>query len=217
MIGRRSVIGGALALALPQALHAAPLPVPPAGRLGFEVWRGSRKLGHHDLAFHPQGDALMVDIAVDIAFRIGPITLYRYTHHARERWQGDDVVGLETETNDNGTAYRVRAHRDRGTLMVEPGGKPAYAAPADALPATHWNHREVETPWINTQNGALLRPQVAQPTPIAVPNAAGQTLRVRRYALSGPVTLDLWYDDAQQWAGLSFDKGGTPVRYLRKG
>lgn len=216
MIARRGVLGAALALGLAGRLRAAPLPVPASGRLGFEVWRGSRMLGHHDLAFHPQGDALMVEIAVDIAFRVGPITLYRYTHHARERWAGGEVAELATETSDNGTAYRVHAHRERGALVVEPGGKPSYVAPADALPATHWNHRELDTPWINTQNGALVRPQVAPLGLITVPTAAGQALRVRRYALSGPITLDLWYDEAQAWAGLSFDKGGTPVRYLRK-
>ena len=37
---------------------------------------------------------------------------------------------------------------------------PRYIAPVDALPASHWNQRELEGPWINTQDGRLMRPKV---------------------------------------------------------
>ena len=217
MIARRDVLGGALALALPVPALGAALPVPPSGRLGFDVWRGSRQLGTHDLVFHPSPDGLVVDVSVDIAFRIGPITLYHYTHHAHERWAGGDVVEISTQTNDNGTRYRIEGHRDSRGLVIEPGGQPAYVAPADALPATHWNHRELDGPWINTQNGELLRPHVTPAGMCMVETAAAKPLRVRRYALSGPVQLNLWYDEAQAWAGLSFIKGGAEVRYARRG
>ena len=128
MIARRDVLGGALALALPVPALGAALPVPPSGRLGFDVWRGSRQLGTHDLVFHPSADGLVVDVSVDIAFRIGPITLYHYTHHAHERWAGGDVVEISTQTNDNGTRYRIEGHRDSRGLVIEPGGAVGLAA-----------------------------------------------------------------------------------------
>jgi hypothetical protein len=216
MIARRSLLGGALALMVPGRALAAGLPVPPGGRLGFDVWRGSRQLGTHDLVFHPSPDGLLVDVNVDIAFRVGPITLFRYTHQARERWAQDQVVQLSTRTSDNGTRYRVEGHRDGRGLVVEPEGKPAFVAPANALPATHWNQRELDGPWINTQNGELIRPHVAPQGLCMVETATAIPLRVRRYTLTGPVQLTLWYDEAQIWAGLSFVKGGAEVRYARR-
>jgi len=39
---------------------------------------------------------------------------------------------------------------------------------------------------------------------------------VRRYAVTGDVQLDMFYDDRLGWAGLSFVKGGAPVRYERQ-
>jgi hypothetical protein len=216
MIARRELLGGALALMVPGLARGAALPVPPTGRLGFDVWRGSRKLGTHDLVFHPSPDGLLVEVAVDLAFRIGPITLFRYSHQARETWTGGQVARIETTTNDNGTPCRVNGHRDARGLVIEPDKTAPYVAPADALPATHWNHRELDGPWINTQNGELIRPHVAPEGMCMVETAADKPLRVHRYALTGPVQLNLWYDDAQAWAGLSFIKAGAEVRYARR-
>jgi len=221
MIARREALGGMVALLTPSfigagAAMAATLPVPPANRLGFDVIMGSRKLGTHDLVFHPQPDGLLVEVAVDLAYKLGPMTLFRYTHTAHERWQGGQVIEMDTQTNENGTHYRVDARRENGALVVRPQGKPSYTAPADALPATHWNHRELDGPMINTQNGELLRPQIAPEGLFTVAAADGKSLRVRKYALTGPVKLNLWYDEAQEWAGLSFVKGGFEVRYARR-
>ncbi len=222
MIGRREALGGMVALLTPGfltsgAAMAAALPVPPANRLGFDVRYGSRKLGTHDLIFHPQPDGLLVEVAVDLAYRIGPMTLFRYTHTVRERWQGGQVIELSTQTNENGTHYRVEGRREPGGLIVQPVGHPSYTAPADALPATHWNHRELDGPWINTQNGDLLRPQIVPQGMTMVEAADGKALRVHNFALTGPVKLNLWYDEAQEWAGLALVKGGFEVRYARRG
>jgi hypothetical protein len=218
MIARRQVMAGALALLAPWRAFGAALPLPPSDRLGFDVWLAKRKLGTHDLVFHRATDGgLVVDITVDIAFRVGPITLYRYTHQAQERWAGGEVIRLSTTTLDNGTRHRVEGHREASGLIIQPEGKPAYLAPADALPATHWNHRELDGPLINTQTGELLRPRIAPEGPGTVTTATGHALRVNRYALTGPIALTLWYDEAQEWAGLSFTKAGAEVHYARRG
>lgn len=216
MIDRRVVLGGALSLIAAPLARAALPAIPPSRQLGFDVWRGTRKLGTHDLVFHPRPDGLQIDVAVDIAFRLGPITLYRYVHHASERWANGAVAEISSETDDNGTRHRVFGKRELPGLMIHPDGAAPYLAPPDALPATHWNHHELNAAWINTQSGELIRPRVAPPAPVIVQTAAGAPLRVRRYALSGPVRLDLWYDEADTWAGLSFVKGGGEVRYARR-
>jgi len=216
MIARRDVLGGGLALLVPNIALGAALPVPSTGHLAFDVWRGSRQLGTHDLVFHPTPDGVVVDVAVDIAFRIGPITLFRYTHHAQERWANGQVMEITTNTSDNGTRYHVQGRRDKTGLAIEANDITPYVAPADALPATHWNHRELDGPWINTQNGKLVRPKVSPEGMITVQTAESRPLRVRNYALSGPIQLDLWYDEAMTWAGLSFVKAGAEVRYARR-
>ena len=217
MIDRRSMIAGGVALAASPSLARAALPVPAGNRLEFDITRSGKKLGTHVLSFEPGNGTLAVHVAVDITFKIAGITLYRYRHQATERWEGDRVISLDTQTDDNGTAHRVTARREGAALMVEGDKLARYAAPDNALPATHWNRRELEGPWINTQDGKLLRPRVAAQGVETIPTVGGGTLRARRYALSGDVQIDMFYDERQGWAGLSFIKGGAPVRYERQG
>ena len=217
MIDRRTMIAGGAALAaMPMGLKAA-LPVPPGNRLGFDIMRKETKLGTHVLTFEPSGDMLTVRVAVDLTFKLAGITLYRYRHQATERWQGDRVMALDTQTDANGTPWQMSARREGAALMVQATKTPRFAAPADAMPATHWNHRELETPWINMQDGKILRPTVSARGIEAIPDAGGGLIRARHYALTGDVQLDMFYDDRLGWAGLSFTKGGALVRYERQG
>jgi len=213
---RMMLAGSAAMLALPGTARAA-LPIPAGNRLGFDILRKGSKLGSHTLSFEPSGDMLTVHVAVELVFKIAGITLYRYRHQATERWQGDHVIGLDTQTDDNGTRYQVSATREGGTLMVQGTKTPRYAAPANALPATHWNRRELEGPWINTQDGRILRPAVTAQGMETIPAAKGGTVRARRYALTGEVQMAMFYDEHQTWAGLSFIKGGAPIAYERQG
>lgn len=217
MIDRRQMlVGGVLLSTLPMTAAHAALPIPAGNRLGFDIIRKGSKLGTHVLTFQPSGDGLIVHVAVELAYKIMGVTLYHYTHHATETWSGDQVVALQTNTDDNGTAYTVTGKRDAGGLVVTGTKAPRYVAPANALPATHWNRRELDGPWINTQDGRIMRPKVTPGAIETIPAASGDT-RGRHYTLSGDVQLDMWYDDRLGWTGLSFTKGGALVRYERQG
>ena len=206
MIDRRGLIAGGVAgLLLPDLALAAPAGVPASGRLSFAVQRSGKVLGSHNLSFRRSGDVLTVDVLVELDYNL----------HVTERWAGGEVVAMDSQTNDNGTKYRVSARREGGALMVEGNAVTRYAAPANALPATHWNRHELDGPWINPQDGKILRPATAARGMESVPTANG-TMRARRYALSGAVKMDLWYDEEGVWSGLAFVKSGAEVRYLRK-
>jgi hypothetical protein len=42
--------------------------------------RHGAPIGTHVMTFHGDGDGLIVDIAVDVLVKFGPIPLVRYTH-----------------------------------------------------------------------------------------------------------------------------------------
>jgi hypothetical protein len=215
MIRRREVLIGSAAFAATPMLRAA-LPVP-GDRLGFDIVRKGSKLGTHELTFERSGDSLVVGVAVDLVFKIGFITLYRYSHHATERWAGDQVVALQTRTSDNGETFEVSGRRDASGLVVQGTKAPRYVAPVNALPATHWNRRELDGPWINTQDGRLMHPKVAAMGADTISTATGGSVRANHFVLSGDVQLDMWYDSRPSWAGLSFKaKDGSLIRYERQ-
>ncbi len=216
MIDRRQmIVGGALLATMPFAAKAG-LPVPAGNRLHFDIMRKGSKLGTHELTFTPTADGLTVNVAVDLAYSLMGITLYRYRHRATEIWSGDQVVALQSTTNDNGKKFELIGKRGPGGLAIQATKVPRYIAPADALPATHWNQRELEGPWINTQNGKLMRPKVARQGIEAIPASGGKIIKARRYNLSGEAQLDIWYDDALGWSGLSFTNDKTLIQYQRR-
>lgn len=216
MIDRRQMLAGGLAFtALPTIARAA-LPIPPGNRLGFDIVRKGSTLGTHALTFTPSIDGVVVHVVVDLVYKIMGLTLYHYAHRATETWAGGQIVALETSTDDNGTKYDLNGRREGASLVIQGNRTARYVAPADAMPATHWNRRELDGPWINTQDGKLLHPHVAPGATETIPAANGATARGRRYALTGDAQLDMWYDDHLGWTGLSFVKSGTAVRYERQ-
>jgi len=217
MIERRGVLlGGAMLAGMPAILRAA-VPVP-GDRLGFDIMRKGTKLGTHELSFERSGDALTVHVVADLVVKIGFITLYRYSHHATERWIGDQLVALQTNTSDNGTPNQVTGRRDASGLVVEGTKAPRYTAPANALLATHWNRRELDGPLINAQDGRLMHPKIAAVGNDMIPTATGTQIRASHYALTGDVQLDMWYDAKPSWAGLGMKAmDGSMIRYERQG
>jgi hypothetical protein len=222
MIDRRELLVGAgVMVAVPGPVLAAgsiaALPIPPGDRLGFDIIRKGSRLGQHVLTFERSGNDLIVRVAMELVVKAAFITLYRYKHSAVERWSGDQVVALDSATDDGGTKYVVTARRTAAGLVVEATGKPKFVAPADASPATHWNRRQLDGPWINTQDGKIFRPKVTPVGAEAIPTAKGAPLKANRYALSGDVAMDLWYDARPSWAGLSFTgKDGSVIKYHRQ-
>lgn len=217
MIARRGLLMGACGAALVGSSARtgsalAGLPVPPSSKLGFRVVRNGSPIGQHQLSFENDGERLTVRVVVDIAVSFGPITLYRYRHRARELWEDGRVVAFQAETNDNGkvSTMTIRAADER--LSVESSQAGSYLAPPDALPATHWNRRMLQGPFINTQTGEVMRPEIRsagmEPLPWA-PQRQGE-----RLVLSGDVAMETWYDSTPGWVGLRFrGSDGSIIQY----
>lgn len=215
MIGRRHIL---LAGAAAPLLAAVPRQPAAAGsdQIAFNIIRHGSVIGTHVLDFTPQGDGMDIRIAVDIRVGLGPITLFRYRLQALEQWRGGATAYAEAATNDDGTKTTMRAERDERGLWVRASRLERYLAPPDARLATHWNMAELNGPWINPQDGRLLSPRVTPRGPERVPLADGQAISADRYSVSGDARLDLWYDEINRWAALSFEAhDGSTIRYER--
>jgi hypothetical protein len=213
MIGRRGLLFGAATAWAAREACAMP-PVPEDGRLAFRVVRNGSAIGTHVLTFARLDNGIDVHIAVDIAVGFGPLVLYRYTLRGLEQWRDGAVSHVDATTNDDGTNDYMRADRDARGLWVEGSKASRYLAPADALPATHWNMAELDGPWINPQDGRLLHPTVQRTGSDLVKLADGRGEKATDYVLSGDVHMELWYNAARQWSALLFTaRDGSLVRY----
>ena len=89
-------------------------------------------------------------------------------------------------------------------------------APDTAIGTSYWNKRVLEGPMISLEDGVLLRPQVAMRGTETIRLASGGAIPADHYNLSGAFKVDLWYDRAENWAGLGYTAAdGSSVIYER--
>jgi len=182
-LSRRDALAGViLVLATPRALLAAP------SQLAFAALRNGQKIGEQRMSFHPEGEGLTAHTVVEMAVKLGPLTLYRYRHQATERWAGDRFESLETQTNANGKLLKVSARRTADGVKIMPAAGGVTDAPASALPFTHWNRKIATAPLFNPQDGKLLHETV-----VATPT---------KLSFRGDADIQDFYDEAGTWTGL---------------
>jgi hypothetical protein len=215
MIGRRTLLVAGAALV--GGRHACvALPVPRNRSLAFRLMRHGAVIGTHSLAFHSNGDSLEVDITVDVLVKFGPFPFVRYSHHNREAWHGDRLIGVSSRTDRNGTKLHMAAARIDGGLKVEGSGTRPYVAPHDAFATTYWHKSTLFGPLIGTQDGALMHPRISQFRPEPIRLASGEETPAKRYLLSGDLDVELWYDANDTWAGMRFTADdGSVISYER--
>jgi hypothetical protein len=194
----------------------ASLPLPAEREIRFQLVRLGSAIGTHSLAFAAADGRLTVRVVVEARVTLLSIPIVRYAHRVTERWEGDRLVGLSSETDRNGRREWMAAQRSEAGLVVSGSRTETYVAPEGAIGTSYWNKRMLDGPMISLEDGVLLRPWVTQGAREAIPLAAGGTVTARRYSLTGPFAVDVWYDGADGWAGLAFDgPDGLRVHYER--
>jgi hypothetical protein len=213
MISRRLAVGGSALAWLWTGRTATPAPA--GDRLAFRIVRKGNVVGEHILAFTRAGEALTVAVATDMVVSDGPIAMSRYKQRATILSTGNQIVSIDSETNDDGVPRKMTARRDDSGLVIEGSKAPRYVAPPRAQAGTFWNRAMLEAPFINIEDGRLMRPTI---TLIGTEHieVAGGTVEARHFALRGDANLDTYYDLTSHWAGLRFaGKDGSEIRYVR--
>ena len=183
--------------------------------LDFRVFRDGSEIGYHRLDFRAEGERLTVDIDINLEVGIGPLVLYRYRHRNRESWDGDRLIGFQSETDDDGEKFSVSARRLQEAIRIdrEPAEDYVLSDP-DVLPTTYWREETVrQARLLGTQEGATKAVNVSQSGTETV-EAAGRQVPARRYDMDGDLTLTLWYDETGRWVKLAFPLKGSEFDYV---
>ena len=190
----------------------------PVSALRFDVMRNNSRIGQHVIKFDQDGDRLIATIKVEIAVGFGPITLFRYLHKAREIWQNGCFLSLESETDENGKPFRVRAARTGDDVVIGSSVAKQMVLAPDAIPLTHWNNLCVARPLFNPQDGQPMPAKVAVHGEEPVLLSDGKKVRATRYSLMLKPVLDDWYDSSGVWTALrTRGSDGSIITYRRCG
>jgi hypothetical protein len=191
------------------------LPVPKSNDLAFKVLRNGTIVGEHHLAFSQDGDALTVTANVELLVTVALIPVFRYNLQATERWQGGVFQSLDSAVNFNGNPLTVHAVKVANGYEVEGTNRdvpakttPRYLAPPDTLPLTYWNKQMLSGTILNVQTAHSCHVHVASPGWTRLPTASGGAILARRFDTTGKLVLSVWYDTANAWSGLEFQKDG---------
>jgi len=189
----------AMGLALASPVNAAT--IPPSGRLDFDVIRKGKDIGDHSYKFTGSANALSVQVTTDIVVKVPIIrtTAYSFKHNSVEKWSGNKLVKVSSETNDDGTPHQLNT-----------GGN-------GVLPASLWNIDAMHNgKLLNTIDGTIMPVRVSDLGAEAVTVKSGQ-INAHHFRLSKGLNRDLWFDNEGNLARVAFkaDDGST-VTYIRK-
>lgn len=178
----------------------------------FAILMDGDEVGRHTISFERQGEELHVRIAIDIEVSFGPITFYRYSHRNHEIWKDGRLVRLETQTDDDGTEYRVLAEAGPDGLEVD-GAEGTFTAPAGSLPTSYWQPATPEkTQLLDTQRGRLIEVETSRlgTDQVTLP---GGTLEAEQYKMTGDLKLQMWYGAKGELLKIAFEARGRDIAY----
>lgn len=220
---RRGVLGGAAALmAAPAVRAAAPveplMSVPSSGLLRFKILRNGASIGEQLVTFTQNGSNLMVETNSDMLVRVLGVPVFRYQARVREDWVAGTFSHMQSRVLHNGDQLSVAAHQIAGGYAIESSkvGDYTYTGAQQMLPLTYWNKQMLNAMLLNTETGRHYPATSTAAGWDAVPTAQGGTLTAQRFNLTDHLHLSIWYDQQDEWSGLSFDVAGHEVfeRYV---
>jgi Family of unknown function (DUF6134) len=182
--------------------------------IDFDVLRNGDKVGTHQVRFEENGD--MVTAVTDFRLRIDFlfITVYRYSYRSEDRWQAGVLAQLKAEVNDDGTKFSVEAVRDGARMNIR-STDGSYAVDAPLIPTNHWNPAVLrQTRVLNTLTGRVNHVSIDPRAREAVATERG-AVAATRYAYTGDLETEVWYDDAGRWVRMRFKgKDGSLLDYI---
>lgn len=180
--------------------------------LRFEVFRGKDSIGSHSLAFTRDGERLQVETATDVELELIGVPVYSYSHRGHEVWQGGYLLSLDTQTDDDGTQYRVSGRKtDRG-FKVD-GSSGSYVVSAGVIPGSYWNSDLVQTnALIDVETGELFEITV-QDRGQDIVEAADEQVRAHRFKVTGKRIAHLWYDASGVVVKMAFETAGEYIEH----
>lgn len=199
------------------ALSLAAMPVQGASQEWiFRVFLGEQEVGEHRFRLDQRAEGTLLRSQARMNVKLLGFNAFSYVHDATERWTGDCLDRIESQTDRNGRPYAVTGERTDEGFRVQTL-KATEALPRCIMSFAYWN------PKILGQR-QLLNPQTGEYVDVSVESkgmetitARGTTVDARRYTLVGrKLRIDVWYARDGTWVGLeSMTDAGRVLRYVR--
>jgi len=181
----------------------------------FRVFLDDKEIGYHNFHLVEDGEQRLLRSEAQFEYRLLFVTLFRYEHENVETWSGDCLQSIRSQTDSNGTDYRLEGSLEGGTFMLNSQDGNARL-PDCVMTFAYWDADFLEQPrLLNSQDGSFLDVDVSAPEPDEV-LIRGETRSAKRYHLeAGDLSLQLWYSEDDEWLALESEVGGGRILRYR--
>jgi hypothetical protein len=187
----------------------APVPDP----VSFTVLRQGKPFGTHNVTFRRDGTGLVADVKIALSVKIGPLTVFSYSHSCTERWAEQALQSLNCTTEKDGKTLRLTGLRTAGEFSLK-GAEYSGATGGDVLPSSYWHGFPASrTAMINSETGKVLPMTFTSIGKKTVATSNGGSISADCYALKSEIELTLCYDAQDRWVWTRFEARGQEIEY----
>jgi hypothetical protein len=184
--------------------------------IDFDVFRKGDKVGFHQVRFEKAGEDLVVFNRFQLEIEFLFFTAYSYVYQSTARWREDILVDLKADVDDGGNLSSVEAvHNGEHMTVSNADGRQTVDTPL--FPTNHWNASVLpQNLVLNTLTGRINNVAIEPRGREEVSTEQGD-VTATRYAYTGDLGADVWYDDAGRWVKLRFEaRDGSVIDYVCK-
>lgn len=214
----------ALLLAATGAANAATVPDAPqtpvdpfslyGDRIDFDVYRKGEKVGFHRVRFDGTPRNLTVQSEFKVQIDILLIPVFRFVYRSEGQWRDGMMRSLDASVDDDGTPFSLTV-RDSGAQLLVKTSDESISTEPPLFPTNHWNFGVTnQNRVLNTLTGKVNAVRIDPREREPVMTERGM-VQATRYAYSGDLETEVWYDDSGRWVKMRFNgKDGTPIEYV---
>jgi len=123
---------------------------------------------------------------------------YHYEFYGKETWRGDQLVQIDSTTNDNGTPTRIQAVVDSQASRIDVQGKESRHGPPLAMTENYWR---LPSAVAAAGNFSIIEPDTGIVRTVRLQQVGqdfvtvdGHEIACNHYRLTGDAKAELWFD-----------------------
>lgn len=193
----------------------------------FDVYLDSKIIGFHNFKLS-NNNHLISDAKFKVNFLF--LTAYDYQHLSQEQWSNDCLTSLDASTKENKIISKVNAYLDSDHFFVHghvDNNENNRSLPRCVMTFAYWNPKILtQTKLLNPQNGEYLdvsfKPEADKKIDVKGEQKNVKTFHLygnssESLALKPKIDIVIWYDNNNDWLGLSsITPDGHNISYKRR-
>ncbi len=180
----------------------------------FDVFREGKRVGTQTVRFRGSPKDVFVTSKFNLKIDILFINAYSFEYSSKANWKDGTLHDLSVLVDDNGEKFSLEAKK-RSKYLTVSNDQESFQVPLPIYPTNHWNAGVLgQNKVLNTLTGELNNVEIIEKGYEMIETRQGK-VKAMRYAYTGDLETEIWYDDEKRWVGMEFvGSDGSLIKYL---